>query len=282
MLAACSGSAPDVQRGDCPVTPVAVVVTVAPWTDMVEALAGDCASVRTIVTGTAGDPHDYEPTPGDAAAISNADVVVANGLGYDAWAISTANAAGRGRLVDLGAATGQPADSNPHLWYDPTVQDRAADAVTAALDAAMPAAKSVFAEQRRTWTAALAPYRTALDTAQRALEGRAVAATEPVGSRLAAVLRIDDLTPAGFARAASNETEPAPSDVAEFETLLREKQVNVLVVNPQTSGPVPDALRRRADAAGVPVVELRETPPAATSWIDWQVAQLDALTKAAR
>jgi zinc/manganese transport system substrate-binding protein len=91
-----------------------------------------------------------------------------------------------------------------------------------------------------------------------------------------------DRTPDGFVRAAGNETEPPPSDVAAFDALLRRGDVVVLVVNAQTTGPVADALRATAERGGVPVVEVRETPPPNTSWIDWQVAQLDALAKAAR
>ena len=38
-----------------------MVVTVNQWGDIVDALAGGCGRVTTIIGGTAGDPHDYEP-----------------------------------------------------------------------------------------------------------------------------------------------------------------------------------------------------------------------------
>ena len=61
----------------------------SPWTNgatSCDALAGDCARVTTIINSTAGDPHDYEPTPADNVAFSKAALVVMNGLSYDHWA----------------------------------------------------------------------------------------------------------------------------------------------------------------------------------------------------
>ena len=55
----------------------------------------------------------------------------------------------------------------------------------------------------------------------------------------------------------------------------------MLVVNPQSESPVADQLRRTAEAAKVPVVEVTETVPADTDgFIPWQVAQMQTLTSA--
>src|SRR5262245_60094436 len=62
----------------CPTSPVAIVVTVNQWADIVNRLAGRCGRVEAIVTSSSADPHDYEPTPADAAAFEDADLVVEN------------------------------------------------------------------------------------------------------------------------------------------------------------------------------------------------------------
>jgi zinc/manganese transport system substrate-binding protein len=55
----------------------------------------------------------------------------------------------------------------------------------------------------------------------------------------------------------------------------------VLVFNTQTSGSVPDQLRTAAERAGVPVVEVSESPADADgSFVAWQVAQLTELSDA--
>ena len=81
-----TGEQADAPQGDCPVKPVRVVATVNQWGEIVEALGGDCVAVDTIISGSAADPHDYEPSPADSAAFEQAQLAVLNGLGYDSWA----------------------------------------------------------------------------------------------------------------------------------------------------------------------------------------------------
>ncbi|MDQ0315035.1 metal ABC transporter substrate-binding protein [Amorphus orientalis] len=52
--------------------------------DMVHQIGGDAVSVTTLV-GPDGDAHVYEPTPADAKALSQADVLVVNGLDFEGW-----------------------------------------------------------------------------------------------------------------------------------------------------------------------------------------------------
>jgi zinc/manganese transport system substrate-binding protein len=57
--------------------------------------------------------------------------------------------------------------------------------------------------------------------------------------------------------------------------------VDVLVYHRQTSGTLPEQLRSTAERAGVPVVEVSESPPDAKgSFVPWQVDQLTALSDA--
>jgi zinc/manganese transport system substrate-binding protein len=98
---------------------------------------------------------------------------------------------------------------------------------------------------------------------------------------MAAALGLRDLTPAGFRNAAANGSEPAPGDVDALLRALGAGEVDVLVLNSQTEGAVPRQIRRAADAAGVPVVEVTETvAPHARGFIDWQVGQLSAIGQA--
>lgn len=52
--------------------------------DMAQVVGGDRVEVTTIV-GPDADAHVYEPKPSDAAAMSAADLVVLNGLGFEGW-----------------------------------------------------------------------------------------------------------------------------------------------------------------------------------------------------
>ena len=284
-LGSCSGddSASGSPEGDCPVAPVSVVATIGPWGSIAEELAGDCAHVTTIVDGSRGDPHDVEPTPADRAAIEDADVVITNGLGYDAWADDAlAAASSKPAVVVAGEVTGQETGANPHAWYDPTIVREAAVAITQALQEASPTeAEEYYTSRFQTWEQSLAPYDAAIERVRTGAAGRPYAATEPVFDPMAAALGLLDVTPSGFSKSVSNGAEPSPGDVAAFDAVLSGGKAAVLIDNSQTDSAMARQLTARAAGSGVPVVEVTETAPAsATSFVAWQVAQLDALAAA--
>jgi len=64
--------------------PLDVVATFSILGDFVAQVGGDKVKVTTLV-GPNGDGHVYEPSPADARATAEADLVVMNGLGFEGW-----------------------------------------------------------------------------------------------------------------------------------------------------------------------------------------------------
>ena len=64
--------------------PISVVATFSILGDMVERIGGEHVSVTTLV-GPDGDAHVYQPTPAAARAVSEADILVVNGLQFEGW-----------------------------------------------------------------------------------------------------------------------------------------------------------------------------------------------------
>lgn len=101
-----------------------VVATTTVFADIVANVAGDRASVRSIIPAGVG-PEDYEPKPDDARALDGADLIVSNGVGLDDFldGLIEANGNDAPRLV-LGdgiptiTVDGAP---NPHFWLDPSL-----------------------------------------------------------------------------------------------------------------------------------------------------------------
>lgn len=71
-------------------------------------VGGKLVKVNQITPGGV-EPHDYEPTPQDLAAISDSQVFVMHGGGVDAWANNIPNA----------VKVAQSNTSDPHVWLDP-------------------------------------------------------------------------------------------------------------------------------------------------------------------
>src|SRR5438105_2374670 len=61
-----------------------VVASTTVFGDMVKQVGGDRVAVRSIVPAGV-DVEDYEPTPDDLQTLSQADLLVMNGLALDRW-----------------------------------------------------------------------------------------------------------------------------------------------------------------------------------------------------
>ncbi len=298
------------QAGDCPTEPVDVVVSVDQWGTIVSALAGACANVTTVLSGSSVDPHDFEPTPSDAAAFEGAQLVVINGGHYDEWAAKLAEStAPDAPVVDAMTILagdheghdhegpdhagheepgheepgheGHGDGANPHAWYSPIAVTDVAETVTAKLTELAPAAGEYFSARNAEFTAALQPYRDLIADIKAGATGKSYAATESLFDDMAAELGLANRTPPGYQVAASNESDPSPADLDAFLRLLSDRGVDVLIYNTQTEGSVPQQLRAAAESAGVPVVDVTETvAPGAPTFEAWQVDQLTALAEA--
>ena len=78
---ALSLAAPAIAQSD---RPMPVVATFSILGDMVKHIGGEHVDVTTLV-GPDGDAHVYQPTPADARAVSEARVLVVNGLQFEGW-----------------------------------------------------------------------------------------------------------------------------------------------------------------------------------------------------
>ena len=286
----------------CPGDVVDVVVSVSQWGGIVEELGGDCARVTTVVASAGIDPHDFEPSVADIATFSAAQIVVVNGSGYDNWAITAAANVDEPPVIIRAAEVaglevpedehgGHEAEESgehaahggmdPHVWYEPDAVAAVSASVSEWLASTSPDAADYFAERRTAWTRELDEYFAAVDEVRAAAVGRTYAATESVFDRMAAAVGLTDATPDGYRRAASNESDPAPGDLTEFDQALTSGSIDVLIFNTQTSGSIREVLRTAAEDADVPVVEVTESPPDADgSFLEWQLDQLEALSDA--
>jgi zinc/manganese transport system substrate-binding protein len=64
---------------------ITVVATTTQMQDMVRNVGGGRVHLVGILKPNV-DPHDFEPTPGTAVALSGAKLIVESGIGVDSWA----------------------------------------------------------------------------------------------------------------------------------------------------------------------------------------------------
>ncbi len=281
LVAGC-GSSQDAGAPAASGTPT-VVATTNVWGSVASAVAGPDAQVHSIISDPAADPHSYESTPADAAAIGRADLVVANGGGYDTFVdkVTGADAGAKAHTIEAFDLRPDQADDNEHVWFDPTTVKAVAGQVADRLSTAEPA-KAAALHQRATAFDAQVD-RIAAQTAAigRAKPGTQVISTEPIAHYLLRTAGIADVTPQDFVAAIENESDPSAASLVQVGDALSARRVGALVFNPQTESPVVEGLRDRAAGAGVAVVDVTETLPAGVpDYLTWVEGTQAALAKA--
>ena len=61
-----------------------VVATFSILGDVIHAIAGDNIDL-TVLVGADADTHSYEPVPQDSVALTNANLIFENGLGFESF-----------------------------------------------------------------------------------------------------------------------------------------------------------------------------------------------------
>jgi zinc/manganese transport system substrate-binding protein len=310
-LAGC-GAGPEAPPADAPAGegPLPVVASTNVYGSIAEAVGGDRVSVDSLIDDPAADPHSYESTPADAAAVAGARLVVANGGGYDDFLTQLVEASGATpTVIEVTEVSGlEPAEEhaegaapaeaeehaadghahehehgefNEHVWYSlPTVQALATQLATD-LGAADPAGAAEFTANAEAFNNQVAELVTRAEAIGAAQPGARVAVTEPVPGYLVETAGLTDVTPPEFTEAIEEDTDPPAAVLQETLALFQGDPVRALVVNAQTETPSTDQVRQAAQTAGVPVVEMTETlPEGTTDYVAWMGAQIDALAGA--
>ena len=229
--------------------PLKVVATFSILAGITQEIAGPAAEVVSLV-GPDGDAHLFEPSPANVKALSEADLVVANGLGLEPWLDRLVAAAGaRGKLVLASAGvTPRMEDraADPHAWQDLANGRRYVANIAQALAAAAP-------EQGAAITARAADYDRRLEQ----LDGwvRAQIATLPEAQRR--IITTHDAF--GYfgqaygvtllaAQGLSTEAEPTSRDVARLVRQIKQAKVRAVFLENMADPRLIRALARDAGA----------------------------------
>jgi zinc/manganese transport system substrate-binding protein len=254
------------------------------WGSIAGQLAGDKATVTSIITNPAEDPHSYEPKAQDARTLATAQLVIVNGIGYDPWApkLLAANPTSSRTTLTVGDLFGLKDGDNPHRWYDPADVEDVANAITADLQRLDPKDSAYYSRQRNAFEAhGLARYHSVIAEIRRRYAGVAVGASESIFALQAPALGLRLVTPAGLLKAVSEGTEVTAQDTLTAERQLTNGEVKVWIYNSQNATPAIQRLNSLARAHGIPIATITETlSPASASFEQWQVAQLERIERA--
>jgi len=227
---------------------VKVTATLGLFRDLVQQVGGDRVQVSTLVPdGT--DVHTYEPPPSQIVKLSQAKLVVMNGLNLEAALEGTIreNASSSATVLEL--AAGLPTlEDNPHLWLDVNNGMTYVERIRDALVSIDPAAADIYHANSEGYLAQL-----------RTLDQEVTAAVESIPSENRKLVTFHDAYPylaqgyglqiVGFV-VQSAGSEPSAQEVADLTNAIRDQHVPAVFKEPQFSARI---LELAADDAGVQV-----------------------------
>ncbi|WP_104118090.1 metal ABC transporter solute-binding protein, Zn/Mn family [Arthrobacter sp. B1805] len=322
-LAACGdgGSAAPGETGTASGEGAITIVTATNvYGDIAAAVGGDDVEVTSIVNSLSQDPHSYEATVQDKLSVSEADLVIENGGGYDTFLGRLAEETGvetvlsAVELSGLEAAagteehsdeptgehsdeptgehsdepTGEHADEeghdhgafNEHVWYDLPAMATLADAIADELGRLDEANADEYRSRADAFTAELQSIQDRLAALASEGSGGKVAVTEPVPVYLLEDAGLENVTPEEFSEAIEEEADVPVAALEEMKALVSGKTLAFLAYNDQTEGAQTEAVRSAADAAGLPVLDFTETLPDGENYISWMTANTDTIEAA--
>lgn len=296
---------------------IQVIAATSIWADVAQAVVNTVQTdvnidVHPIVSGNSVDPHHFEPTAADIARANEADVIIAGGGGYDAWLYQavknqdqiihalplTAHDHGdhdhdehahddhaheeehehEGQTVTMDEAKKIAAehpeqitniDGNEHVWYDAAAIEKVATEVATLVNETNPEAKATADP--------LVERVEGVKARIEKLPQRNYAQTEPIADYIFKYTDSTDATPEGYRKATVSESEPTAADLARFLEDIKQDKIDLLIFNPQTETDMTKRIRAAAEDKNIPVVEIGETPPEETNFLDYYEEVVNAL-----
>jgi zinc/manganese transport system substrate-binding protein len=254
------------------------------YANVIGQIGGRYVKVTAIESNPNTDPHTFEASPSVATAVSAAQLVVQNGIGYDTYMnkIEAASPSSTRKVIDVQNLLGLPGSTpNPHLWYSPRTMPAVAKEVAADLSKLQPSHAGYFEANVRKFDASLQPWYRAIARFKAAYAGTPVAVTEPVGDYMLQAAGTDIMTPFTLQADIMNGVDPSPQDVSLEDGLFTSHKVKVFVYNQQVTDALTASFLSQAQKDGIPVVGVYETMPVpGYDYQSWMLAEVNALTKA--
>jgi zinc/manganese transport system substrate-binding protein len=301
LLSACSTTAGGQQAET---GTIEVVTSTNVYGDIVREIGGDKVNVKALITKASQDPHSYEATTQDKLAVSKARLVVENGGGYDDFlhklaedsnvehdnVISAVEVSGLAPEEEPAAASTaeatEPDDHsdhgglNEHVWYNLDAMTKLADAVEARLTALEPSSATAFQANADSFKEEIAGLNSQVAGLAATAAQAPVAVTEPVPLYLLEAAGLVNKTPADYTAAIEEDADVPPAVLKEATELAGSKDIKFLAYNTQTESPQTQALRKAAEASGVPVLDFSETLPEGKTYVEWMSGNVDSIKQA--
>jgi zinc/manganese transport system substrate-binding protein len=215
-----------------------VVTSFSILADITKAIGGEAVDVVSLIEAGA-DAHLFEPRPNDIKRLSDADIIIMNGLGFEPWLDRFKSSSGRTPLRVMAAEGITPLDFDdhnhavdstsdheifdPHAWQDVNNVRIYARNITTALSARDPDHRALYNENLARYDEALLKLDQNIRTAIAAIPParRKLVTTHDAFGYFARAYGIKMIAPLGVAP----EAQPSAKDLARIIRQIRAEAI---------------------------------------------------------
>lgn len=274
VLAGCSGQS----QGKSTDSKIQVVASVDFYGEAAKTVLGNHGTVTSIINSPNIDPHDYEPTTSAGKKVAQADVAIANGVGYDAWMNKLVKTSDTTTLIQASKIVGVKDGENEHIWYKPQAMPKMANAYAKKFGQIDPTHKADYQANAKKYIQSLQPLMKLINQLKNNANGKEVAISEPVFQNALHYLGYK-VVDNHFAMAIEEGTDPSAQDIKELTQKIQDKQIAFFVQNTQVNSPLVKNMVAKCKAANIPVLKVTETLPADKNYVTWMTSQYKQLEK---
>lgn len=267
VLAACGGSEePDDSRRS-------IVTAFYPLTFVATSVAGDEANVSSI-TPAGVEPHDLELTAAQVRRVSEADLLIYVGQGFqpalDRLVPEVANT--------LDVLTVRPPGAradDPHIWLDPSLMVGMTDTVVSAMGSVDPANAETYRENGDELIARINGLDDSFSNGLSRCERRTIVTTHESFGYLADRFNLEQVGIAGI----DPDQEPSARRLNEVAEIVEARGITTIFFETLLPEDLADTVAAET-GAGTAVLDPLESPPATGDYISAMRANLSALRTA--
>mgnify|MGYP004472800183 FL=1 len=255
-----------------------VVASVDFYGEVAQQVLGKHGTVTSVINDPNVDPHDYEPTTQIGKTVAKADIVIANGAGYDAWMTKLAKAQPDTPMITAAKVVGVKNGENEHIWYKPQAMKLMANALAKQFGKRDPQHQAAYRRNAKRYIESLKPLDQAVAQLKTLSRGQSAIVSEPVFNNALTAIGVS-VADQHFARAIEEGSDPTPADIRKNSKLLKQHQVAFVVINKQVQSKVVSNLVQQAKDNDVPILKVTETMPRKQTYLQWQLSQYRSLIK---
>lgn len=254
-----------------------IVTSTNIYADIASQIVGKYGKTTALIANGNTDPHDFEPTTASAKVVAQADIVVANGMGYDSWMGNLASSNDKKEVKVGEDLMGLSSSANPHIWYNLTMPKKYVAYLVKKLSKLDKKHASYYQANAKAYLKQIAKIEKVADQTD-GKKSKPVFVSEPVFDY--ALERTGfTIGDKNFEEATEKETDPSAAMIAKMNKAIEKKQITFFVNNTQSSSDTVKTFIKKAKAKNIPIIEVRETMPNKVSYAKWMLSNYQKLAK---